>query len=62
MDWQGARLTPSKPTLPFLRVRVKTCARPRGADSTHGKKVVCSYLCSHYHLCVFAAVKLCPRR
>lgn len=51
MVWQDAHLTPSKPTLPFLLVRGQTCIRLRLVGLAE-EKLICSYLCSHYHLCL----------
>lgn len=53
VGWHDAHLTPSKPTLPFLPVSVK----PAHASMVLlQEKGMCSYLCSHYHLCVFTTV------
>lgn len=43
--------------LPFLRVRIKH-AHAHAEPISLKEKVMCSYLCSHYHPCVFATVKL----
>lgn len=43
--------------LPFLRVRIKH-THAHAESISLKEKVMCSYLCSHYHPYVFATVKL----
>lgn len=51
--WHDARLTPSKPTLPFLLVRVNAAHASAVLLEETGMR---SCLCSHYHLCVLTTV------